>query len=91
MDPQVVSVGLLILFPLIGAVTGRYAAMVLPLIGWPLYYVGLHEGFWGYGTGDGGPLFAIVVAVVVTVVSTLFTALAVAARLFFDSSPAGLS
>jgi hypothetical protein len=31
----------------------RWAAVPLPLIGWPLFYLGLDKGWWGYGLGDG--------------------------------------
>jgi hypothetical protein len=33
-------VGLLIAFPLLGILTRRWLAVVLPLIGWPIFYMG---------------------------------------------------
>jgi hypothetical protein len=44
---------LLITFPVIGVVTRRWYALVLPLVGWPIFYEGVHRGWWLYGTGDG--------------------------------------
>jgi hypothetical protein len=41
-----VGVGLLLLFPLIGAITRRWLAVALPLVAWPLFYAGLSRGWW---------------------------------------------
>ena len=39
-----------------GALSRRFAVVVLPPLLWPLYYAGLAEGWWGDGLGDGWPL-----------------------------------
>jgi ascorbate-specific PTS system EIIC-type component UlaA len=46
-------VGLLIAFPVVGILTRRWIAVVLPLIGWPIFYMGINRGWWLDGTGDG--------------------------------------
>jgi hypothetical protein len=57
-------VALLIAFPLAGLLIRKRWAIVLPFIGWPLYYVGLNRGWWGCcGTGDGWQALAILLAV----------------------------
>jgi len=66
---------LLITFPVVGLATRSWAALLLPLIGWPLYYIGLNRGWWGYGTGDGWQF----IAAGLTVVGIVSTAVAVAA------------
>jgi hypothetical protein len=66
---------LLIVFPLVGVAARRWLALILPAVGWPLYYVGLDEGWWGNGTGDGWQY----VALAVTAVGVAITAVAVAA------------
>jgi hypothetical protein len=45
-------------FPLVGLLARRLLAVVLPLVGRPLSYLSLNEGWWGYGTGDGWPYAA---------------------------------
>jgi hypothetical protein len=50
---QATVITLLIAFPLLGALTRRWLAVVLPLVGWPIFYEGLNRGWWLYGTGDG--------------------------------------
>jgi hypothetical protein len=32
---------------------GRWWLLILPLVAWPLQFVGRHEGWWGSGLGDG--------------------------------------
>ena len=59
---RLMVIGLLIGFPLMGLVVRRWTAILLPLIGWPLFYVGLNEGWWGYGTGDGWRYVAAVLS-----------------------------
>ena len=66
-------VGLLLAFPLLGALTRRWSVLILALVGWPLFYAGLARGWWGYGVGDGWQY----VAVAVTAVGVVSTALAV--------------
>ena len=43
---------LLLAFPLAGAVFRRWSALALPLVGWPVFYLGLNRGWWGNGLGD---------------------------------------
>jgi hypothetical protein len=50
---EAVVYGLLIAFPLVGVLARRWFVVVLPLVGWPLFYLGLNKGWWLYGTGDG--------------------------------------
>jgi hypothetical protein len=66
---------LLVVFPLVGVAARRWLALLLPAIGWPLYYVGLDRGWWGSGTGDGWQYLALVF----TTVGVVSTAVAVAA------------
>jgi hypothetical protein len=45
----------------------RHPLVIVPLAAvWPLYFVGLIAGFWGWGTGDGW----VAVAAFLTVAST---------------------
>ncbi len=53
MELEATVYGLLIAFPLLGALTRRWLTVALPAIGWPIYYEGLNNGWWLYGTGDG--------------------------------------
>lgn len=45
--------GLLIVFPLIGVLARRWLVVAMPLVAWPIFYVGMNRGWWLYGTGDG--------------------------------------
>jgi hypothetical protein len=54
-------VGLLILFPAAGVVARSWWALLLPALGWPLFYLGLNRGWWGNGTGDGWQYAAVLV------------------------------
>ncbi len=74
MIPEAAFVALLVGFPLLGVVARRWMAVLPPLIGWPLFYVGLDSGWWLNGTGDGWKQ----VAVAFTVVGVSTTALAIA-------------
>ena len=67
---------LLVGFPAVGFLAGRWAALALPLAGWPLFYAGLNPGWWLDGTGDGWER----AAVGLTFVGVTTTAVAVAAR-----------
>jgi hypothetical protein len=65
---------LLIVPPLLGLLGRRRIAVVVPLLAWPIYYVGLNRRWWGVnGTGDGWQ----VLAVLLTIVGILTTAAAV--------------
>jgi hypothetical protein len=66
---------LLVGFPAAGFLSGRRAALALPVAGWPLFYVGLNRGWWLDGTGDGWER----AAAGLTFVGVSTTAIAVAA------------
>jgi hypothetical protein len=36
-----------------GALIGRWWTLVLPLVVWPIWFLGLAQDWWGYGMGDG--------------------------------------
>jgi hypothetical protein len=72
--PEAAVIGLLIAFPLVGLFARRWLAVILPFVGWPLFYLGLNKGWWGYGTGDGWQY----AAALLTAVGVVTTALAVA-------------
>ncbi len=36
----------------VASLSGRRWLFLVPVIGWPLFYLGLHQGWWGYGVGD---------------------------------------
>jgi hypothetical protein len=61
-------------FPLLGGAMRRWLALLLPVIGWPLFYFGLDRGWWGHGTGDGWQYLAVLM----TTIGVVTTALAVA-------------
>jgi hypothetical protein len=74
--PEATVIALLVAFPLLGALMRRWPVVALPLIAWPIYYAGLHRGWWFYGTGDGwqiGAVFYTVVGVASTAL-TVFVA-----------------
>ena len=71
---------LLIAFPVLGILLRSWIAVSFPLIGWPLYYLGLNDGWCGYGTGDGWQF----VAVGLTVVGVASAAMAVAPGKFLS-------
>ncbi len=72
---QAAFVALLFAFPLIGVAARRWLTLLLPAVGWPLFYVGLHQGWWGDGTGDGWQYLALLM----TVVGVVSTAVAIVA------------
>jgi hypothetical protein len=55
---------LLLVFPLVGLLTCSWISVLAPLVGWPCFYVGLHRGWWGDGTGDGWQVLLIALTVV---------------------------
>lgn len=61
---------------LAGLVVGRWWIVVLPLVGIPLFYVGLVEGWWLWGVGDGWHR----IAAETTIAGTTGALAAVAAR-----------
>lgn len=64
--------GLLIAFPLIGVLARRWLVVAMPLVAWPIFYVGMNRGWWLYGTGDGWQYVARFFTVL-GVVTTLLT------------------
>jgi hypothetical protein len=69
-----VAIALLVAFPLVGLLAARWLAGFLPRVGWPLYFLGLNQGWWGHGTGDGWQY----AATSLTAVGVVTTVLAVA-------------
>ena len=65
---------LIVIFPLLGGAMRRWLALLFPVIGWPLFYVGLNRDWWGHGTGDGWQY----VALLMTTIGVVTTALALA-------------
>lgn len=60
---------------LAGLLVGRFWTLGLPLVAWPIWFLGLGQGWWGYGLGDGWQYGAALI----TLVS--FTSVAVALAL----------
>lgn len=53
---------LLVALPVLGLLIRRWSAVLLPLIAWPTYYIGLNRGWWGCcGTGDAWQAAALAV------------------------------
>jgi hypothetical protein len=73
-------VALLIAFPVAGWLAGSWWAIALPLVGWPLFYLGLGQGWWGYGLGDGWQYAAALLTAAGAVTTVLAVALARAVR-----------
>ena len=71
---EAVFVVLVIGFPLLGGAMRRWLALLFPVTGWPLFYIGLNRDWWGHGTGDGWQYLAVLM----TSVGVVTTALAVA-------------
>jgi hypothetical protein len=79
-----VVIAMLVAFPLAGLAIRRRIALILPLVGWPLFYVGLTHDWWGHGTGDAWQF----VAAMLTLIGLGSTALAVSfGRAFRPPSP----
>ena len=36
----------------VGLLIGRWWAVGVPLLFWPLFFLGLHQGWWGSGLGE---------------------------------------
>jgi hypothetical protein len=82
--PEIAVVALIIAFPVVGLLAGRWIALALPLVGWPLYFLGLTKGWWGYGVGDGWQYGAVLL----TAIGVLTTAVAVALARFVQARAA---
>ena len=59
---------------LVAAATGRWAAVAVPAILVPLYYVGLKSDWWGAGVGDAWEVAAILVTTGTMVVAAAVVA-----------------
>jgi hypothetical protein len=59
LDMETAAVALLIGLPLTALVTGRRELLALPLVIWPVWFLGLSQDWWGYGLGDGWPFAAL--------------------------------
>ena len=44
---------LLAIVALSGVLIGRWWALLIPLVAWPTYFLGVANEWWGYGLGDG--------------------------------------
>lgn len=73
---EAIVLAMLILFPALGTITRSQVALALPLVGWPLFYLGLDRGWWGSGLGDSWEVSAVALLLVGTVTTTLPVALA---------------
>ena len=71
---------LVIAFPLLGGAMRRWLALLFPVIGWPLFYVGLNRDWWGHGTGDGWQYLAVLMTTIGVVTTALAVALSRAIR-----------
>jgi hypothetical protein len=58
---EAVVIILFVLVALSSAVIGRLWALVIPLLVWPVYFLGLDRDWWGYGMGDGWQLGAVAI------------------------------
>ncbi len=67
-DPTWVILGVSII---LGFLTRRWITVALPLIGHPLYAIGLNQGWWGCcGTGEGPLVFFVALGTVVAMAVT---------------------
>jgi hypothetical protein len=63
---------LLVGFPVLGLLLARWPVVMGPLIAWPLYLVGLNEGWWGSATWESYGLGAVMVATAIGAGTTAF-------------------
>lgn len=47
-----------------GFMTGRWVALIVPLVLVPLFYAGLRYGWWGYGVSDGWQFVGAIVTAI---------------------------
>jgi hypothetical protein len=67
-------VALLVVLPLLGLLLRRWSLVLLPLMAWPTYSIGVNQRWWGCcGTGDSWELGAFAL----TIVGVATTALAI--------------
>lgn len=86
---EAVTIALLVAFPLAGVLLRRWSAVLLPLAGWPLFYLGLHEGWWGAGLGDGWQYAAGALLLAGVLTTALAVALARRRRLLARAASPG--
>jgi hypothetical protein len=58
-------VSLLVFIALAGGLIGRWWTLAIPVVVWPIWFLGLAREWWGYGMGDGwqyGAAFLILVS-----------------------------
>ena len=54
MEPFVVALAAVTIAPaIVSLFLGRPWLLLVPLLGWPLFFLGLSMEWWGYGVGDG--------------------------------------
>lgn len=68
---EAIVLALLLLCPAVGAISGSRLALALPIVGWPLLYLGLGRGWWGAGLGDAWELPAVALLLVGAVTTAL--------------------
>jgi hypothetical protein len=88
-----IVLGLLVVFPAVGIVTRRWLVVVLPLVVWPLFYEGVHRGWYLFGTGDGWQeaRASLTVMGVATTALAVFVARSLESRSRGDRMPVGES
>jgi hypothetical protein len=50
----------------VGFLIGRWAIVIVLAAAWPVYFLGLHQEWWGHGVGDGWQWILIVGTLVAT-------------------------
>lgn len=68
---------LLVLIGLSGAAIGRWWALLIPVVVWPIFYLGVAQEWWGSGLGDGWQFGLLIVLTI----SLAAVAIGVALRL----------
>jgi hypothetical protein len=76
---EVAVVALLVFVPFAAAVIGRWWTLGIPLVVWPMWFLGLSRDWWGYGLGDGWEYGAVLLTAVS--VASIAIALAIRSRL----------
>lgn len=76
---------LLVLFPIVGIASRSWLAILAPAVGWPVFYLGVGQGWWGWGTSDAGDAWGV--AFLVTLFGVGTTALAVGVGRALRRSP----
>jgi hypothetical protein len=84
---EAVVIALFVLLALSGVVIGRWWTLILPIVVWPVYFLGLARDWWGHGMGDGWQYGAVMIVAA----SVTLTALGVALHSRFRSRVARLA